>query len=55
MVPVLEVKAAIPIGTAMGLTLWQSFFVAVAASSLPAPLIIFLSGPFCAGSAGLPF
>lgn len=45
MVPVLEVKAAIPIGTAMGLTLWQSFFVAVAASSLPAPLIILFVRP----------
>ena len=45
MIPVLEVKAAIPIGTAMGLSLWESFIVAVCAATVPAPFIILFIRP----------
>ena len=43
MVPILEVKAAIPIGTAMGLPLWDSFIVAVLGGLVPCPFIILFS------------
>lgn len=43
MVPILEVKAAIPIGTAMGLSLWESFMYAVLGGFVPCPFLILFS------------
>jgi len=43
MVPILEVKAAIPIGTAMGLPLWENFIFAVLGGLVPCPFIILFS------------
>ncbi len=46
MLPVLELKAAIPVGMAIfGMDLWLAFFLAYIGSCLPAPLIIRLLKP----------
>ena len=45
MLPVLELKAAIPLGLAMGLPLWETFLIALLGSSLPVPLILFFLRP----------
>ena len=42
MLPVMEVKAAIPIGVlSLGLPLWEVFLVAVLGSCIPSPFILF--------------
>ncbi len=46
MLPVLELKASIPMGLAMGLPLWETFLIAVIGSSLPVPFILLLLRPF---------
>ena len=40
MTPVLELRAAIPAGTAAGLEPWQAFIIACIANMIPVPLII---------------
>ena len=46
MLPILELKAAIPVGMAVfGMDLWLAFFLAYIGSCLPAPLIIWLLKP----------
>ena len=54
MLPVLELKASIPAGLAMGLPLWETFIIAVAGSCVPVPFILLLLRPFfrwCKGRA----
>ncbi len=45
MLPVLELKAAIPLGLAMGLPLWETFLIALIGSSLPVPFILLFLRP----------
>ena len=40
MVPVIELRGAIPIGTAMGLDLWTAIAVSVIGNMIPVPFII---------------
>ncbi|MBE7032303.1 MAG: small multidrug export protein [Ruminococcaceae bacterium] len=40
MVPVIELRGAIPIGTAMGLDLWTAIIVSVIGNMIPVPFII---------------
>ena len=42
MVPVIELRGAIPFGLAQGLLPWQSFLLAVAGNMVPVPFIILL-------------
>lgn len=44
--PVLELKASIPVGLAMGLPLWETFLIAVIGSTIPVPFILLLLRPF---------
>lgn len=55
MLPVLEVKAAIPMGLAMGLPLWETFFIALLGSCIPVPFILLLLRPFFHWCKGRPF
>ena len=55
MLPVLEVKAAIPMGLAMGLPLWETFFIALIGSCIPVPFILLLLRPFFHWCTGRPF
>ena len=48
MLPILELKAAIPVGLAMGLPLWETFFIALLGASVPVPFILLLLRPFFA-------
>lgn len=41
MLPIWELKGAIPMGIAMGVPFWTTFLLALAGSSLPVPFIIF--------------
>lgn len=43
MVPVVELRGAIPYGVALGLSPWLAFCVAVAGNLLPVPLIMLLT------------
>ena len=43
MVPLLELRGAIPYGVLFGLPLWLTFVVAVVGNMLPVPLIYFLA------------
>ena len=40
MVPVIELRGAIPIGTGMGLPLWLAIFVSIIGNMVPVPFII---------------
>ena len=40
MVPVIELRGAIPIGTGMGLSLWLAIFVSIIGNMVPVPFII---------------
>ena len=40
MVPLIELRGAIPVGVAMGLTLWQVYVIAIIGNMLPLPYII---------------
>ena len=53
--PVLELKASIPIGLAMGLPLWETFLIAVIGSTIPVPFILLLLRPFFRWCKGRPF
>lgn len=41
MLPIWELKGAIPMGIAMGIPFWTTFLLALAGSCLPVPFIIF--------------
>ena len=52
MVPVIELRAAIPIGAGMGLEMWQCFLAAVLGNLLPVPFLVLFGGkvlPWLAG------
>lgn len=40
MLPIVELRGTIPVGLAMGIDLWQTFFLAYLGSCLPGPFII---------------
>lgn len=40
MLPIVELRGTIPVGLAMGMDLWQTFFLAYLGSCLPGPFII---------------
>ena len=40
MVPLIELRGAIPVGVAMGLPLWQVYVIAIIGNMLPIPFII---------------
>ena len=55
MLPVFEVKAAIPLGLSMGLPFMQTFLIALFGSILPSPFILLLLRPFFKWCRGKPF
>ena len=40
MIPIIELRGAIPLGAALGLPMWQSFLLAVVGNMLPVPIIL---------------
>ena len=40
MIPIIELRGAIPLGAALGLPLWQSFLLSVVGNMLPVPIIL---------------
>ena len=52
MVPVIELRAAIPIGAGMGLEMWQCFLAAVLGNLLPVPFLVLFGGKVLHGLAG---
>ena len=53
MVPVIELRAAIPIGAGMGLEMWQCFLAAVLGNQLPVPCLVLFGGKVLHWLAGL--
>lgn len=49
MVPIIELRGAIPYGVGFGLPLWLTYIVAIVGNMLPVPLIYFLPGAFWSG------
>ncbi len=43
MVPLVELRGAIPIGVGMGVPLWQAYIIAVIGNMLPVPVIFFFA------------
>ena len=43
MVPLIELRGAIPYGTVFGLPLWQTYIIAIVGNMLPVPLIYFFA------------
>ena len=43
MVPLIELRGAIPYGVAFGLPLWQTFLIAIVGNMLPVPIIFFFA------------
>ena len=43
MVPLIELRGAIPYGVMFGLPLWQTFLIAIVGNMLPVPLIYFFA------------
>ena len=43
MVPMIELRGAIPVGVAMGLPLWQVYIISIIGNMLPVPFIFFLA------------
>lgn len=46
MIPIIELRGAIPLGAALGLPWWQSFFISVVGNMLPVPLILLFINAF---------
>lgn len=46
--PVIELRGAIPLGIGMGMGLWETFILAYVGSCLPVPLLIFFFKPIMA-------
>lgn len=40
MVPIIELRGAIPIGQALGLSFWECYFISVMGNMLPVPIIL---------------
>ena len=40
MIPIIELRGAIPLGAALGLPLWQSFLLSIVGNMLPVPIIL---------------
>ena len=40
MIPIIELRGAIPLGAALGLPMWQSYLLAVLGNMLPVPIIL---------------
>ena len=40
MLPIIELRGAIPLGAALGLPWWQNYFIAVVGNLLPVPIIL---------------
>ena len=43
MVPLIELRGAIPIGVGLGLPLWQGYIISIIGNMLPVPFIFFLA------------
>ena len=43
MVPLIELRGAIPVGVAMGLPLWQVYVIAIIGNMLPVPFIFYFA------------
>ena len=43
MVPLIELRGAIPYGVAFGLPLWQTYCIAIVGNMLPVPIIYFFA------------
>ena len=43
MVPLIELRGAIPVGVAMGLPLWQVYIIAIIGNMIPVPFIFFFA------------
>ena len=43
MVPLIELRGAIPYGVMFGLPLWQTFLIAIVGNMLPVPIIVFFA------------
>ncbi len=55
MLPIIEVKGAIPMGLVWGLNGWEAFIAAVLGSSLPVPFIMWLLKPALRWLRSLPY
>lgn len=44
-IPVVELRGAIPVGMAMGLSMWHSFMLALIGSLIPVPLLLYFLRP----------
>lgn len=49
MVPLIELRGAIPYGVAFGLPLWLTYLIAIAGNMLPVPIIYFCTKSACMG------
>ncbi len=47
MVPIIELRGAIPIATALGLDPWVSYIIAIIGNIIPVPFILLFITPFC--------
>ena len=43
MVPLIELRGAIPIGVGLGLPLWQVYIISIIGNMIPVPFIFFLA------------
>lgn len=55
MLPIIEVKGAIPMGLVLGLSGWEAFAAAVIGSSIPVPFIMWLLKPALRWLRSLPY
>ena len=46
--PIIELRGAIPLGVGMGMGLWETFLLAYVGSCLPVPILIFFFKPIMA-------
>ena len=54
MVPLIELRGAIPYGVLFGLPLWQTFVIAIVGNMLPVPIIFFFARRVLGWGAGKP-
>ena len=40
MIPIIELRGAIPLGAALGLPMWQTFLISIIGNMLPVPIIL---------------
>lgn len=52
LIPIIELRGAIPLGTALGLPWWQNFFLSVVGNMLPVPIILLFVKKVLASMAG---